>query len=132
MKVGQISDFMSLNGLTLVPWRDAYTFEQLENAPDFSIAGKALLPNFIATETYEGEPWEVFEANDCVYNFNTGLLVSIDSITQTSKLTLAGNRYISPGLLLPGTVLENGKVKSYSGWFSWEALRWRYSEVSYV
>lgn len=131
-KVGQVSDFMSLTGLSLVPWRDAYTFEDLAEAPDFSLAGKALL-GVAATKTFEGEPWEVFEANGFAYNFDTGLVVPIQSVTQQVVIQLAGNRFISNGLILPGSLTAEGeRVKDYSAWFSRDTLRWLYSEVEYV
>lgn len=131
-KVGQVSDFMSLTGLKLVPWRDNFTFEKIELAPEYSIQGKAFL-GFTALKTYEGEPWEVFEQNGVVYNFNTGLVVPIASVVQTIKVSMAGNRFVSPGLIIPGSLTSEGKkVKSYSGWFSRDTLRWLYSEVSYV
>jgi len=53
VEVGQVSDFMSLTGLSLVKWRDAYTFEAIKDAPDFSIIGKTVL-GVPATETFEG------------------------------------------------------------------------------
>jgi len=131
-KVGQVSDFMSLTGLSLVPWRDAYTFEALVDAPNFSLAGKTMLEH-PATKTFAGEPWEVFEANEVVYNFDTGLVVPIASITQRVVIQLAGNRFISNGLILPGSLTDDGdRVKDYSAWFSRDTLRWLYSGVSYV
>lgn len=131
-RVGQVSDFMSLTDLSLVPWRDAYTFEDLADAPDFSIAGKTILGT-PATKTIEGEPWEVFEGNEIVYNFNTGLVVPIAAITQQAVLQLAGNRFVSSGLILPGSLTAEGdRVKDYSAWFSRDTLRWLYSEVTYV
>lgn len=131
-KVGQVSDFMSLTGLSLVPWRDAYTFEDLEDAPDFSLKGKTML-GVSANENFEGEPWEIFEANELVYDFSKGLIVPISSITQTTTIQAAGNRFISPGLILPGSLTDEGdRVRDYSAWFSRDTLRWLYSEVGYV
>lgn len=131
-KVGQVSDFMSLTGLSLVPWRDAYTFEDLEEVPDFSLSGKTFL-GLSATKNFEGEPWDLFEANGFVYDFGSGSLKQISAITQVTSIQLAGNRYISPGLILPGSLTAEGKrVKDYSAWFSRDTLRWLYSEVTYV
>lgn len=131
-KVGQVSDFMSLTGLELVPWRDAYTFAYLEEAPDFSLAGLELL-GVPAIKTFEGEPWEVFEANGFVYDFSLGVIVPIATIVEPISISLAGNRYVSNGLILPGSITDEGeKVKGYSGWFSRDTLRWLYSEVEYV
>lgn len=131
-KVGQISDFMSRFGFDLVPVGPYYTFAALEEAPEFSLAGGDLL-NAVATETFEGQPWEVFEENGVVYNFNTGLVVPIISITNTVRIALAGNRFVSSGLILPGSVTEDGqRVKDYSAWYSRDTLGFLYSEVNYV
>lgn len=131
-KVGQISDFMSLTGLKLVKWRDAYTFEGLEDAPGFSIVGKPVL-GIPATATFEGEPWEVFEENELVFDFGKGIVSPIMAIAQTVKINLAGNRFVSSGLILPGSLTVDGKrVKDYSAWFSRDSLRWLYSAVDYV
>lgn len=131
-KVGQVSDFMSRFGFSLVPWRDAYTFEALEPAPLYSLKGSPYLAT-PALENFEGEPWEVFEANGFVFDFSKGLVVPITSIVQTTSVQLAGNRFISPGLILPGSVTADGsRVRDYSAWYSRDTLRFLYSEVSYV
>lgn len=123
---------MKLNKIELVPWREHYTFTDLVDAPEYSLVGKDLL-GVPATQTFEGEPWEVFEANGLVYNFSTGLVVPIESIVQNVSLGLAGNRYTSNGLILPGSLTDSGdRVKDYSAWFSRDTLRWLYSEVTYV
>lgn len=131
-KVGQVSDFMSLTGLSLVPWRDAYTFQHISSAPNFSLFGKTIL-DIPAISTFEGEPWEVFESNGLVYNFVLDLVVPIQSVTQDVVIRPAGNRYISNGLILPGSLTDEGqRVRDYSAWFSRDTLRWLYSEISYV
>lgn len=130
-KVGQVSDFMSLTGMELIPKDGAYTFAFLEDAPLYSIAGKDLL-GLPAVETYEGTQWAVFEANGFVYDLGLGIMRPIDAITQTTKVELAGNRFISPGLIQPGSLTDQGRVKNYSAWFSRDTQRWLYSEVTYV
>lgn len=131
-RVGQISQFMSYSGLTLVPWRDFYTFEDLADAKSYSLEGQDYL-GAIATENCEGNPWDIFEANGLVYNFNTGFIVPIASIAQNIQVTLAGNRFLSNGLILPGSITADGsRVKDYSAWFSRNTLRFLYSEVDYV
>jgi hypothetical protein len=68
-----------------------------------------------------------------VYDFNQGLVVPIESVTQTVSVNLAGNRMISSGLILPGSVTNDGeRVREYSAWFSRDTLRFLYSEVGYV
>lgn len=127
-----MSDFMSRTGLELSVRDGYYTFSDIQAAPLYSIKGASLM-DVTATKTWEGSPWEVFEANGFVYNFNTGLVVPITSITQVVKVQLAGNRYISEGLILPGSVTADGeRVKDYSAWFSRKTLRWLYTEVGYV
>ena len=129
---GQLSDFVSLTGFDLVPKGNKYTFADLEEAPEYSITAKPFL-DFPAIATYEGEPWEVFEANGVVYNFALGLVVPIQSVIQRANVELAGNRYISSGLILPGSLtLKGERVKNYSAWWSRNTLRWLYSEVEYV
>lgn len=131
-KIGQVSDFMSLTGLNLVKWRDAYTFEGLLDSPGFSISGKPILGT-PATATFEGEPWEVFEENGIVYDFGKGIVLPIATVLQNVKINLAGNRFISNGLILPGSLTADGKrVKDYSAWFSRDTLRFLYSAVDYV
>lgn len=132
-RVGQVSDFMSLTGLSIVPWRDQFTFEPLAEAPAYSLLGKEIF-GVPATATFEGEPWEVFEANGLVYDFVEGLVVPIQSVTQVTAIKLAGNRFISPGLILPGSLTDEGRVKDYAAWFSRDRspLSWLYSEVGYV
>ena len=52
-KLGQVSHFMSLFGLGLVPKQDYYTFTDLEDAPDYSVIGGDYL-GAVATKTFEG------------------------------------------------------------------------------
>ena len=131
LKVGQISDFMARFGFDLVPVGSYYTFADLEDAPRYSLKGQQLLGN-LATSNYEGEPWEIFEQNGLVYDFDKGLIVPITAIAVTTKVEQAGNRFLSPGLILPGSTTEGGRVKDYSAWYSRDTLRFLYSEVGYV
>jgi hypothetical protein len=129
---GQVSDFISRTGLRLTPKEWYYTFEDLENAPRYSIQGKIILDS-IAIKTFEGNPWEVFQENNLIYDFNKGLVVPIATIINPIKLEAAGNRFIASGLILPGSLTQlNRKVKNYSAWFSRTTYRWLYSEVEYV
>lgn len=131
-RVGQVSDYVSLTGLKIVPFGRLFTFEGLAEAKDYSLKGADLL-GFTAVKTFEGKPWEVFEANGVVYDFTTGSVRLISSVTQRTKIQLAGNRYVSPGLILPGSIDQDGdRVRDFSGWFSFDRGTWLYSEVSYV
>lgn len=132
MRQGQISDFMNLTGLSLVSKDNYYTFEGLEDAPEYSLLGKNYL-NLPAVALYEGKPWEVFEANEFVFDFTTGLLVPIVSITRLIEIKQAGNLFVTNGLIQPGSLTKEGKrVKDYAAWFSRDRLTWHYSEVTYV
>ncbi len=131
-RVGQVSDFISRFGLNIVPVGSYYTFEDLESAPRHSIQGGQLLGN-VAIKNFEGEPWEVFEQNSLVYNFDLGLVVPIASVVSTVKIDQAGNRFVSSGLILPGSTTVGGqRVRDYSAWYSRDTLRFLYSEVNYV
>lgn len=132
-KIGQVSDFMSRFGLDLVPFRDHYTFADLEDAPTYSLVGKEILTYSAAIKTFEGEPWEVFEENLIVYDFSKGLVLPILNVVQNAQIVQAGNKFISQGLILPGSLTDEGdRVKDYSAWFSRDTLRFTYSEVSYL
>lgn len=127
----QLSRYMSMTGLSIVRSGDHFTFEALQDAKKYSILGNQYL-NATATKTYEGEPWEVMRQNSLVYNFNTGLLVPIESITQTVKIKTGLNYFLSNGLILPGSLTEAGsRVKDYSAWYLFESAQYRYTEVSY-
>jgi hypothetical protein len=131
--IGDLSRFSSLYGLSLAPWgANSYTFEALSGAPDYSLAG---LPYLSAptTKTYEGEPWEVMRENGLVFNFNTGLVQPMASIFQAFRISSAGGYFISPGLILPGSVRADGKrVTDYAAWYQFSSGRFKYSEVSFV
>lgn len=132
LRVGQVSDFMSRYGLELVSMGAYYTFKDLESAPRYSLKNKTLFNN-VAKVNFEGEPWQVFEKNGLVYDFSKGLVVPISSVTQMTTIDQAGNKFISPGLIKPGSTTEGGqRVKDYSAWFSRDTLTFVYSEVGYV
>lgn len=129
-RAGEASDFSSLFGLDLVRKADYFTFADLEDAPEYSIKGASLL-NAVATKTFEGPPGEVFRANEMVYNYDTGLLVPISSVTNIVQLYNAGNFYVSPGLIFPGSLTDRGfRVTDYAAWFSTDTLKFKYSEVT--
>lgn len=129
-KVGDISNFMNLTGLELSAKDDYFTFSSLIDAPKYSLAGKTIL-DFVAIKTFEGEPWEVFEQNSIVYDFMLDQVLSILTVFKFADLIKTGNRYYSPGLILPGSLLSNGsKIKSYTAY--WDRTKWLYSEVDFV
>lgn len=131
-RAGEVSDFISIYGLEIEKKGNRFIFSDLVDAPDFSIKGKSYL-DAVATKTFAGEPWEIFEANEFVYNYDTGLMVPIQSVTALVSLSSVGNFYISPGLILPGSLTDAGdRVKDYAAWFSTDNMKFKYSEVNYV
>lgn len=132
LRLGQISDFVSRFGLDLVSVGDYYTFSDIATAPKYSLKGKTILGQ-VATSNFEGHPWEVFEKNGLAYDFDKGLVLPIINQTQITTIQQAGNRFTSPGLILPGSVTADGdRVRDYSAWYSRDTLRFLYSEVVYV
>lgn len=126
---GQISEFVSRYGLDISRSDDHFTFESLVEAPDFSLPGGEFL-GAATTAAFEGKPWEVMRANSLVYDFTKDLVVPIASIIRPAKLSLSGKFYVSDGMILPGSVTEDGsRVKDYAAFY--ENLTFRYSEVGH-
>lgn len=131
-KIGQVSDFMAYTGFSIVPVQKHFTFEALQEAPVYSLLNKPVL-GVPAIKTFQGEPWEVFEANGLVFDFTTNRVRKIEDINLTTQIKAAGNRWVSPGLILPGSINQDGDVvRDFSGFFSRDTLKWVYTEVSYV
>lgn len=131
-RAGEVSDFASLFGLDLSAKDDYFTFTDLIEAPEYSLTGQPYLSG-VATKHFEGKPWEVFAANSLIYDFEKRLVVQIQSTMQVVSLDVAGNYFLSPGLILPGSLTEEGqRIKDYAAWFSTDTMKWRYSEVSIV
>lgn len=131
LRAGQVSEFISYLGISLVPKDNYYTFDFIKNIPDYSIEGVSFL-NLSASKTFEGKPWEIFEANNFIYDFNLNQLRLISTVTLQTKVLIAGNRFISQGLIMPGSTTQNGRVKNYSAWYSRDTQRWLYTEVDFV
>jgi hypothetical protein len=128
---GEVSTFMSVFGFRLSPFRNRFTFTELLDAETFSVEGVEYLVE-IASKTYEGEPWDVMRENGLVFDFIEGKLVPILSIVESIRLSRMGNFYQSNGLILPGSLNDEGlRVTDYSAWYSWKTNTFRYSEVTY-
>lgn len=128
-KVGQVSDFISRYGLAIEFFNGDFIFSDLVDAPDFSIKGGTFL-GCPTTETFEGHPWEVMRANRIVYDFSTGRVVPIDTILQTVKLKAYGNFFRASGMIIPGSVMEDGsRVTDYAAHF--QNPDFKYSAVDY-
>lgn len=131
MRPEQIADFTQRTGLTLASVDDYYTFDFIKEAPEFSLLGKPIF-GVPAIKTFEGKPWEVFEQNKLVYDFTKGLVVPILSIVRPVTISQSGNKFVSSGLIQPGSLTAGGnRVTDYSAWFSRDKLSWNYSEVTY-
>jgi hypothetical protein len=129
---GDVSQFISLFGFDIVPYKEKFTFDFLSTAKDYSILGNTYL-GALATKTFEGEPYEIMAENDLIYDFNKNLVVNIFTVSQQIRLLKSGSLFISDGLLLPGSFNETGKrVIDFSGWFSFDNFKFKYSEVTLV
>jgi hypothetical protein len=130
-KAGEISRFMSYyQGLDIVPIEDRFTFSFLKAAPNYSLKGAKYL-GALSSVTIADVPSEVMRANKLVYNFQTGLVVPIAQIITRTQITEAGNYFVSPGLILPGSLTDRGKrVTDYAAWYSFRDGQFEYSEVT--
>lgn len=129
--VGDVAHFLSRYGLQMVSKGSYFTFSFLENAPTYSIEGSTYL-GAPATKTFSGEPWQVMKENELIYDFQRGLVRPIAQISQAINISQAGRYFVSNGLILPGSLDQDGnKIHSYSGFFSFDRLRFRYSAVDY-
>lgn len=129
---GELSELISLYGFSFVPFEGHFTFKELTTAPRFSIEGMDYMGQE-AKVTYEGPQEKIFEKNGLAFNFRSGSVVNIESITQRVNIVRAGQYFWSNGLILPGSLTDRGqRIRSYSAWYSWEQSTFRYSEVSFV
>ncbi len=131
-EVGDIARFNTLFGQELTAVDDYYTFAELTEAPNFSILGAPYL-DLVATATYAGNPWEVFEQNEFVFDFNQRVLrplLSVTNVIDTLKLT--ASEY-SQGLIMPGSVTKQGKkVTGYHCNVNIRTFSFYYSEIFYA
>lgn len=128
---GQIAHFMSLFGLEIERAGDHFTFSDLVDAPNFSLKGGMFL-GAPTTETFEGNPWDVMRANGLVYDFSKGEVVPLELVVQSAQVVAAGYYFVSSGMLLPGSVTDDGsRVTDYAAFFVPERVNFKYSEVDY-
>lgn len=128
-KAGQVSDFIARFGFEIEKKNGVFVFSDLVDAPDFSIAGSTFL-GCPTTQNFEGEPWEVMRANRIIYDFSKGVVVPIDTILQSVKVKAYGNFFLASGMILPGSVTEDGlRVTDYAAHFV--NPDFKYSSVDY-
>ncbi len=120
---------MTIFDMDLSPDQDFYTFLPLVGAPTYAIAGGKYL-GASAITTVEGPPWHVMRANDLVYDFESKAVVPITSITLRAELKLTSTYLVSNGLIMPGSLLEDGsRVTDYSAWYLFGSGKFKYSEL---
>ncbi len=84
-----------------------------------------------AIKTFEGEPWEVMEENDLVYDFTQDKVVPISTITQAVQTKQTANYFLANGLILPGSLTEEGlRVKDYAAFYLFDTVTFNYSELN--
>lgn len=133
LAAGQLSRFIEIFSdlPTIVP--DplyGFTFETLANAPTHVIAGNTFL-GAPATVTIEGTPWEIMRANGLIYNYQTDTVGPIAAVTKRLELVTAAHYFLSPGLIIPGTVTDDGeRVTDYAAWYQFDSGKFKYSEVT--
>ncbi len=124
-----IGDFLNLYPFDLVAEKDYYTFSFLEDAPKYSLQGGTYL-GAIATKTFEGEPWEILRENGLVYDFLNDVVVPIATITQLCELQETNRYFIADGLVLPGSLTDDGdRVTDYSAFYY--NNKFEYNEVTF-
>jgi len=126
---GEVSDFMSLFGVELVAKDNYFTFAKLAEAEDYSIIGGTFL-GVPATKTFEGKPWELMRENKLTYKFNSDLVVPIETITDITDIMKTGSYFFARGLIIPGSLLNGVRVKSYSGFYLFGEQKFKYTEIS--
>lgn len=131
-KSGQLYDFQKIFGFTLSAFENGLTFSALKDAPRHSIEGSTFM-NATATATFEGNPWDVMRENGLVFNFASGLIVPLASVSDRVIINNAERYFLSSGLIQPGAVTDDGKrVTDYSAFFYFDSNKFRYSEVTLV
>lgn len=129
---GQVSRFSSYTGLRVEPFSRGFTFPLLVNAPKYSLQGHLYL-GFPAIKSFGGEPWDVMRENNIAYDFTLGLMRPIAATIAKTSIKIAGDRFIAPGLLMPGTIIPSGqRIAGYQAHWDQSGLKWTYSEVNYV
>lgn len=131
VSAGEIATFANLFGLDIARSGDHFTFSDLADAPNYSIAGGFFL-GCPTLSTFAGDPWDVMRANGLVYDFTKGLVVPKLLVTAIAQISQAGYFFISTGMLLAGSVTDDGsRVTDYAAFFVPERANFKYSEIGY-
>lgn len=128
---GELARFTSRYGFEIVSVDNYWTFEELAEAPRFSLKNLAYLGS-PAIETFEGNPWDVMRKNKLVFDFTDFTVKPISTVVLPLKLDAAQYYSFSDGLILPGSVAKDGtRVTDFTAQFNADALKVRYTEVIY-
>jgi len=131
-RLGEVAKFNTLYEQDLVSRGDYFTFELLATAKNYSLLA-GLYSGVVASKTYAGEPWEVMEQNQLVYDFNLKTLLPLVSVTNKIDPLPLYNGFTARGLILPGSINKTWmRVKSYKVRFNLDDLIFNYSELTYA
>lgn len=129
---GEVSKFASYFGLDVTSERDYWTFSDLLDMPDYAVQGNKYLDGTVK-KTFSGQPDDIMRANGLVYDFSQSLMVDILSVKQSVVLLETGNYFISNGLIIPGSITDDGsRVTDYVAWFTLDSQRFLYSEIGFL
>jgi hypothetical protein len=127
---GEIGRFSSVYGVELAAsGLGYYTFPFLLDAPKYSLIGKTYL-NLMAVAMFEGEPWDILEANEFVYDLGSGDLSTLLLIVSPITLRASDFYYVSNSLIQPGSRLPSGqRIMDYTCWFDWSISSFKYTDI---
>jgi len=105
----EIALFNSYFDSSLALSKDFYTFPELKEFPEYSLAGLPLgvIP---AVKSCEGRPWEILKSNGMVYNIGASAITLKEAITFVTKLELSGYYFLTQQpMIQAGALLTNGQ-----------------------
>lgn len=110
-----------------------YTFKDLVDAPTHSIKGSTFMGELLATETFEGTPWDVMRANKFVYDFSLGVIRPISLIGRVAEPMILQDRFKDGGLYIAGSTIKgiNKKMTGFTCFMDFQMFNFNYSEFYY-
>lgn len=128
----EIYRFENLFDEEIVRVDDFYTFDFLSEAPDYSLIGKNYL-GLPAVAGFEGNPWDVMEANGFVYNVALGLVVPKTTILTVVSIDISESFYTTENpFIQPGSLnVDGSRILSYDANYSVDTSQLRIFEVQY-
>jgi hypothetical protein len=129
---GEVAKYNSRFGQDLTKKDDYYTFAGLVDAPSYSIALKPYL-GIPATSTFAGNPWEVMEKNNLVYDFQTATVRPSISIVTLVDPVRTYDYFTLQGLIQPGSLTRDwDRIVGYTAEFDTARMKFSYSELFYA